>query len=72
MPLATDSISPLLGLLYEAAAAPEHWPGFFAALSGYAQAPAAYFVLVDPAGHCNLALNSGTLRHRPSLGTRLY
>jgi DNA-binding CsgD family transcriptional regulator len=59
MALSSEAVSSLLGLLYEASAEPEQWPGFFAALSDYAQAPAAYFGLVDPAGHCSLALNPG-------------
>jgi len=59
MGISSETVSSLLRLLYEASASPELWPGFFAALSDYAQAPAAYFALVDPAGHCNLALNPG-------------
>ncbi len=59
MPLSAESVSSLLGLLYEASASPERWPGFLSALKVSAQADAAYFVLVDPHGGCDLSLQSG-------------
>jgi len=59
MNISAETVSSLLGSLYEAAAAPEHWPGFFTELSACAQAQASYLVLVDPGGHCDIALNPG-------------
>jgi DNA-binding CsgD family transcriptional regulator/PAS domain-containing protein len=41
-------ISALIGALYEAAASPEHWPEFFAALQGSIRADKAFFMLIDP------------------------
>jgi DNA-binding CsgD family transcriptional regulator/PAS domain-containing protein len=59
MRASSETVSNLLGLLYEASASPEQWPIFLDALSVSARADSAYFVLVDPEGICNFTLNPG-------------
>jgi len=54
-----ETVSNLLGLLYEASASAERWPEFLDAVKEYTQADSAYFVLADPEGHCNVGLNPG-------------
>jgi DNA-binding CsgD family transcriptional regulator len=54
-----ETISKLLGSLYEAAAAPERWPEFLNSLQRLTNADTAYFILVDPTNRCNLSMNYG-------------
>jgi DNA-binding CsgD family transcriptional regulator len=54
-----QAISELLGSLYQAAAAPDHWPEFFNAVQRITRADTAYFILVDPENRCNFSLNYG-------------
>ena len=54
-----ETVSSLLGLLYEASASPERWPGFLGALQEFAHAEAVAFVLVDPESRCSFVVNPG-------------
>ena len=59
MPLSAETISALLGSLYEAAASPQHWPDFFEALRGCIRMDKSFFLLVDPEHNCNINLSYG-------------
>jgi len=59
MPRNAETVSRLLGLLYESSASPECWPEFLEALRGYAQADMTGFVLIDPANRCSLRVSPG-------------
>jgi len=54
-----ETVSRLLGLLYEASASPGHWAGFLSAIADLTSSPSAYFLLIDSHGQCNLNLNHG-------------
>jgi DNA-binding CsgD family transcriptional regulator len=59
MPPSGETISRLLGLLYEASTSPEQWLSFFSALNDCLGAQSSYFVLLDSEGRCDLLLNGG-------------
>jgi DNA-binding CsgD family transcriptional regulator len=59
MPPSAETVSSLLGLLYESAASPEHWPGFLRAVSQLARSSTSYFVLVAPGQLPDFSLNYG-------------
>ena len=54
-----ETISELLGSLYEAAASPEHWPHFFTALREQLPSDRAFFLFADPAHHVNISMSFG-------------
>jgi DNA-binding CsgD family transcriptional regulator/PAS domain-containing protein len=54
-----ETVSSLLGLLYESAASPEHWPGFLRAVSQLTGSSTSYFVLVAPGQLPDFSLNYG-------------
>jgi DNA-binding CsgD family transcriptional regulator/PAS domain-containing protein len=54
-----ETISRLLGLLYEAAASPGCWPEFLDAVRRTTNSDKAYFVLADPQHHCDFSLQLG-------------
>ena len=55
----TETISRLLGRLYEAAAAPEHWQDFLIDLSETSSADKAYFHMFDSQHRCDLSIQHG-------------
>lgn len=54
-----ETVSRLLGLLYEAAASPSCWSGFLDAVRQATNSDKAYFVLADPQHHCDFSLQLG-------------
>ncbi len=54
-----ETVSKLLGLLYEASASTGSWSGFLSAISEYTQSESSYFLLVDAQGRSNFNLNHG-------------
>jgi DNA-binding CsgD family transcriptional regulator len=54
-----ETVSNLLGLLYEAAASPEQWPAFLQAVGDAGGSDDSYFVLVDPENRCIFTPNPG-------------
>lgn len=54
-----ETVSRLLGLLYEAAASPGCWPDFLDAVRQATNSDKAYFVLADPERHCDFSLQLG-------------
>jgi len=52
-----ETVSRLLGLLYEASASPEHWSDFLLALVESTHAEVAAFTLVDPQERCSVFAN---------------
>ena len=54
-----ETVSKLLGLLYEASASTGNWSGFLSAISEYTGSESSYFLLVDTQGRCNFNLNHG-------------
>jgi DNA-binding CsgD family transcriptional regulator/GAF domain-containing protein len=54
-----ESVSRLLGVLYESAASPERWPDFLTELRRTTSADTAYFILMDPQNRCSVFLNQG-------------
>lgn len=54
-----ETVSRLLGLLYEAAASPECWPDFLEAVRQTTNSDKAYFILADPQHHCDFSLQLG-------------
>jgi DNA-binding CsgD family transcriptional regulator/PAS domain-containing protein len=55
MPPSGETISRLLGLLYEASANAELWPCFFRSLSDSAGVQSSFFVLVDSESRCSFS-----------------
>jgi len=59
MTQSAETVSNLLGLLYEAAASPERWPAFLQAMGDAGGSDDSFFVLLDPEDRCSFTLNPG-------------
>ncbi len=59
MPPSGETISKLLGLLYEASAAADSWSAFLSALGQATDSQALWFLLIDSHGQCNAKLSIG-------------
>jgi DNA-binding CsgD family transcriptional regulator/PAS domain-containing protein len=59
MPPSAETVSGLLGTLYEAAASADRWPEFLGSLRQATSADTAYFILMDPESRCDFSLNQG-------------
>lgn len=59
MQVSAETVSRLLGLLYEASASTGAWSGFLSEMAAYTESESSYFLLVDTHGRCNFNLTYG-------------